>query len=308
MLGRGLAVVEGRVLFHFELRLLRDVMAWGPASPNDARREDWERRPHVNWYGLMDGWYWIDAGGAELLRYSQAELDTVARLYPGELWVARNVGVPYVDYQVAQFWQDVIDIVPDVLEPIPTWLARTLEPTGAWTEWHRRAEKAVMAALPKPEARNLLNEAGRWQRKRSLDTWYLSAAPAIWFWSDGANVHIEWDNRERYLHDSVLTWEAVLGHHALTVEAFRDEARSFNARFTRRMWDRTAIAQADWPRPDVALSPHLNAEHRQSARYMRHRLEIGVREPDDWEAVFRAIAAIEALPIFPPEARLRVGK
>ena len=56
MLGRGLAVVEGRVLFHFELRLLRDVMAWGPASPNDARREDWESRPHVNWYGLMDGW------------------------------------------------------------------------------------------------------------------------------------------------------------------------------------------------------------------------------------------------------------
>lgn len=35
--------------------------------------------------------------------------------------------------------------------------------------------------------------------------------------------------------------------------------------------------------------------------------EIGVRELDDWEKVYRAIARIEALPAFPREARLWIG-
>jgi hypothetical protein len=32
------------------------------------------------------------------------------------------------------------------------------------------------------------------------------------------------------------------------------------------MWDRIAIAQADWPVPEVALSPRLNDEHQANAR------------------------------------------
>ncbi len=61
-------LVEDYVLFHFELRSFRDVTPYAAVSPDDAKRADWERRPHVDWYMLTDGWYWIDAGGVELLR------------------------------------------------------------------------------------------------------------------------------------------------------------------------------------------------------------------------------------------------
>lgn len=188
-------------------------------------------------------------------------------LYSEEVAVTRNQGVPYVEYQVAKFWQDVIAIAPDVLTPIPTRLAHTLEPVGAWTEWYRHAEMAVVESLPKREARALLDDASGWQGRRSLNVWYLHAAPEIWFWSDGADAHIEWDNRERYNFAGVPTWEAVLGHLAVPVEAFREEVHAFDARFIHQMWDRIAIAQADWPVPEVALSPRLNDEHQANARY-----------------------------------------
>ena len=34
---------------------------------------------------------------------------------------------------------------------------------------------------------------------RFRDTTYLISGPRIWFWSDGAMLHIGWDNRKRLL-------------------------------------------------------------------------------------------------------------
>jgi hypothetical protein len=42
--------------FRFELRPLDEVEPWGDDPPS------------LSWFGLTDGWYWIEAGGHELLR------------------------------------------------------------------------------------------------------------------------------------------------------------------------------------------------------------------------------------------------
>src|SRR5262249_55531294 len=101
----------------FRLRPLREIAPWHNAAGSN---------PHLTWFGLTDGWYWISVDGAELFRYSQTVLDTRAHEKRGEPWLIRMGGLPYVDYQVAQLWGDLLDGVPDVLAPIPPRLARAL--------------------------------------------------------------------------------------------------------------------------------------------------------------------------------------
>lgn len=57
------------MLFRFRLRPVADVMAWGDAE-----------NQHLHWFGLTDGWYWLDAGGSELFRYDAALVDHIILL------------------------------------------------------------------------------------------------------------------------------------------------------------------------------------------------------------------------------------
>lgn len=89
----------------------------------------------------------------------------------------------------------------------------------------------------------------------------------------------------------------------MPVAAFREAVRDFDTRFMRRMADRVAIAQAEWARPDVALAPDLAESQRREAEWSQGRLAASSpQEPDHWDAVFDAIAHIEALPSFTSQA------
>jgi len=50
-------------LFNFSLRPLDQVQPWGSAPDLS-----------LSWFSLTDGCYWIDAGGEELLRFSDESL------------------------------------------------------------------------------------------------------------------------------------------------------------------------------------------------------------------------------------------
>ncbi|MFC0431778.1 DUF5984 family protein [Kutzneria buriramensis] len=71
--------------FHFALTPLDQVRPWAS--------EYW---PH--WFGLSDGTYWIELFGEKLL----CEND-----------------VPYMDYYVARFWEDLLDATHDLLAGVP---------------------------------------------------------------------------------------------------------------------------------------------------------------------------------------------
>ncbi len=48
------------MLFNFQLRPVTAIAPFGSGWPT------------LHWFGLSDGWYWLDVAGAELFRYSQA--------------------------------------------------------------------------------------------------------------------------------------------------------------------------------------------------------------------------------------------
>jgi hypothetical protein len=104
------------IRFRFELRPVDEIMPWG----------DQDRTLH--WFGLTDGWYWIELDGQELLCYSGDML----RRWRGE---GHEAARPYIDYQVARLWEDLIQIAPAVLEPVPADLVRFVASHPArWTE------------------------------------------------------------------------------------------------------------------------------------------------------------------------------
>lgn len=291
----------------FRLRPVDDIAPWGPVPSQNASTPDWLRRPHLHWFALTGGWFWIEAGEAELYRYSQAAINAMVREQPVAPWVSEVLEIPYDDYQVARLWEDLLELLPDVLEPVPPQLAASLGPDGPWTAWEREAETAVEAVEDETlyeNAQDMREAAAGWWWKRHISTAYLQAGPQIWFWSDGSNAHIEWDNRALSL-DGVPVWEALLGHHTIPVADFLEEVRSFDAQFMRQMHDRVASAQAEWTRPEIALDPGLADEQHTRSQSMRQCTEsIARQEPTAWDKVFRAIAQIEALPTFPTGARL----
>jgi Family of unknown function (DUF5984) len=290
------------MLFNFELRPINEITPWGSVSNPDARTPEHLRHPPIGWFQLTDGWYWIDTGQGELFRYSQALTNITNEKYDEH----RRMLSPYVDYYVMRLWEDLLDMLPWVLGPIPANLAHAISRDGAWGDWQRQVE-ATLSPSPNDEGVDLYYDASRWSGQRRLDSGYLMSGPYIYFWNDGADIHIQWDNRDRDL-EGAPAWDAILGQVTMPVAAFLGEARVFNDRFIRRMADRVAIAQGEWSRPDVMLDPGVGREQVERSHYLQRCLEAGTaREPDDWDRVFSAIARIEALREFPQEASLRLN-
>jgi hypothetical protein len=76
--------------FRFGLCPMDDVSPWGGEPPR------------LHWFGLTEGWYWIQVGEHELLRFSGLDCPDC-----------------YVGYYLARLWEDVIVLTPDALEPVP---------------------------------------------------------------------------------------------------------------------------------------------------------------------------------------------
>jgi hypothetical protein len=93
------------IRFRFALTPLDRVRSWGG-----------EDRV-LHWFGLTDGWYWIELGDQELLRYTPETL----RLFRRDDLGPQH---PYVDYYVVRLWEDLIGLTPTVMQPVPDDLAQ----------------------------------------------------------------------------------------------------------------------------------------------------------------------------------------
>lgn len=107
------------IRFHFRLRPLADVQLWG------------DRRLH--WFALTDGWYWIEVDGHKLFHHPSNA----------------DAGQPSpVDYYVVRLWEDIQEVLPSVLEPVPvdlvdhmtsdqdTWYGAGIEDAEAALDWY----------------------------------------------------------------------------------------------------------------------------------------------------------------------------
>lgn len=232
------------------------------------------------WFWLTDGWYWITTPGGDV-PLNRPESSATSDLPPDP--------DSHLDYYVSRLWTDLDEMLPAVLEPLPTDVAR-LVAAGAWTTW--RAAVQVWCENISDDDQALEGhwdawyQAVGWWDARHLDMGYLVAPPVIRFWRVENTVTLTWDTREKRV-EGALCWVETQGQTTLPVGEFTAEVEDFRARLNTAMRERLrevgALGLLDAP----ALAS-LEKQHELT-------LHIDARPPEqtDWNAVLAAIRTLE---------------
>ncbi|MEW9533394.1 DUF5984 family protein [Microbispora sp. NPDC049125] len=248
------------IRFRFALTPLGQVSPWG--------REDRQ----LHWFGLTDGWYWIELTGQELLRYSPETLQQCRTDHPA-------VQRPYVDYYVARLWEDINEMTPTVLQPVPTDLLDFVASVpDSWRPMD--SDEALIAA--------------EWHAEHALDLGYIRQPPRIRAWrtvSDNFDtVTVTW----RHDDDGDIRFTAdPAGQVVIPTESFLTAVRQLDHELMTAMERRTRVLERTGPPGGVRLDlDALRAEHVNRAAWLAQRLQ---QEPaTDWAAV--CTGAEELLP------------
>jgi hypothetical protein len=249
---------RSRRLFDFRLREIAQVVPW-----------DTEGKKTLSWFGLTDGWFWINVGHDQLFRTREA-------------WN----GSDYVDYQVVRLWEDVLDILPTVLDPVPADIGSRLEPQHDWLGWYRRVHDRLAAAGISDAEAEQIERGTRWSTERRLDTGYLTAGPNIFFWRTEDTIHVAWDNRDGFAVGEPL-WSSSHGHISMALADFNDEVKDFNDRLMSAMADRVDGVRREWPHPDVVIdAEQLDREQKERSTWLHKAVERADRHSaEDWDGV-----------------------
>jgi hypothetical protein len=255
------------MLINFQLTPLTDVVPWG--APNKLS---------LSWFGLTDGEYWISVGEESLFEYSEH---------------ARSAGAHrYCDYQVVRLLEDILDMLPTIMEPVPPTLVQYLSgDTGrAWQSTRSSWTSEQFDVMDEEEYWRLSSLADALSYNRFLDSGYLSPSATILMWSDEENVHIEWDNSEK-IFDGELAWSALKGHSQMPREDFVREIESFHFRLIEQMSSRVNQVVAGALSPEIRIDfPGLIAEHEQRRKAFEQALSN--KMITQWDEVERAVMVI----------------
>ena len=88
------------MIFEFKLKLIDEIQPWGE-SPNQS----------LSWFGFTDGKYRLKVGNDYLLNYSEEYTEYCIEKFPDCFF-----DTTFVEYQVARLWEDILEIVPDILK------------------------------------------------------------------------------------------------------------------------------------------------------------------------------------------------
>lgn len=255
-------------LFQFDLWPLQDVRPWGGEG---------ERSLH--WFGLTDGWYTINAGGVELMRYSQRLIEAMPE------WARRT---PYFDYNVVRLWEDLLDVLPHALEPVPSDVLDRVRTAAAERDLEQRFEQID------DESFDAWERALGWWWKRELDRGHMRGQPRIQFWREGDTVSIRWRNDGGVEPETGLPWSDVAdGEWSLPRSAFLEEVRSFDQRLMGQMAARIKrVVEADlFPGVEIDLEA-LAREHEGRRQWLAEALGKAEEMGRDWDEVRAALAEV----------------
>jgi hypothetical protein len=239
-------------MFCFDLRPVDEIEPWTGADGLC-----------LSWFGLSDGWYFIDAAGHHLLEYA--------------------AGAACVSYQVARLHEDVLQMMPDVLEAVPESLVARFTNGSLLATYRVLLATANELSLDDP-----LWDALEGFRFRCLDTLYLNPGANIAFWRRNDDVVIEWDNRS-YVIAGERAWTATQGRVSLCVEDFKSAVADFHERFMSAMRTRIDDVTSHWSRAEVRQDP---SSLREDQTYHEGLLEPALRMPSRrtirWDAAVAA--------------------
>lgn len=248
----------------------------------------WGEEPNLDlsWFGLTDGSYYIDAGSDQLFRYTDEILSLWASQYPDF-----DHHQKYVDYQVVRLYEDLMDILADILQDIPS----ELEALIARCPGMGISEDEIWQIYESSEDEEVLDAcilATEWWRiHRRIDTMYLVQGQNIKLWRVGDCIHIRWDSNLANI-EGVQIWTATQGEYTLPVAQFLNEVKDFHDRLMSSMQDRIKDIKQNNPLPHVKINiSALEREHKEREQALQAALN---REPTilNWEETLNALSLI----------------
>jgi len=266
------------MLLNFRLRPVEKITPWRS-----------EEKLHLSWFGLTDGWYWINVGNDELFRYTDEILS---------LWEGPENQIPennYVDYQVVRFWEDLQEMLPEILEPIPKNILQRIEPGNQGLMWRDDVADYLL-----PDDRDISDSAydnfetiTSWLAQRRLDVGYLQNGPRIWFWCDEQTMYIHWDNTDIHFEGTPV-WTARKGVFSLPVPQFIEEIRAFDYRLIQAMQDHVNSICQHWSRPEITidLKSLVSEQEERSLSMERAFAKTKQLSPTPWADVLRMIEQV----------------
>lgn len=265
-------------LIDFELCPLVDITPWGrPEDPTDR---------HLSWFGLTYGWYSLDVKSARLFQYTPELMGHLD--WPQD---PRSRQADWTDYQVVRLYEDLLDMLPDILAEVPDEMHALISTAERRADWTRSLERYEEQDGDTAQIDRLFEPATRWAGLRQLDAGYLVDAPRIWLWRHRDQVHLQWDNRTR-VTDNIPRWTATHGTTTMPVDDFLAEIGSFHDRLMAAMTERVHTITHRNPLRDIAIDiPRLNAEHIERQRSLTTALSTPP-QPIDWAEVIAANRAL----------------
>ena len=244
--------------FFFALAPVEEILPWGDGINSK-----------LHWFGLTDGHYWISTPLGDALRYQNA------------FQTKWKVSSPYVDYQVARLFEDLQNILPAVLEPVPSDIATFVANSGWFDSVERWIELAADEDMQHERSR-LYRDAINWYSERTLDSMHLEDGPNFHFLRIGNDIRVRWEVKEKEENEK---WTLPYGEFSLGTEQFASAAYSFLDELIEAMQSRIdSIVKHGWTRNDCTLDlAVLIAEQKQRKLRIKKLKHLTVNT--DWNNV-----------------------
>jgi len=244
--------------------MLRFVFEFAPVE----EIEPWKGSdgPHLSWFGLTYGSYCIEVEGHRLLEYA--------------------TGMERVTYQVAPLHDDILEMLPDVLDAVPGSVVARLHGGSLLA-----TREALLVIANKRPLEDPLWDALEGFRLRCLNTFYLKPAANIALWRHQDEVVIEWDNRS-FLIAGEPAWSAIQGRVSVSVERFKASVTDFHERFVSSMRARIAEVTSYWSRSEVRLDPPgMREAQRQAEMFPKSVLASPPHRTIPWEVLTACLSS-----------------
>lgn len=197
---------------------------------------------YYHWFWLTDGFYWMNVGSQRLFEFS----DVVIRYWDMEI---ESDEQKCMDYQVVRFWEDMLEILPTIIQPVPKAVHKLFlqshenyqENLNKWLDYVEVEENSG-----RYKEYELLCSVPFFMNGYSLSTAHLSSSPFVCFWRYQENgkdkIWIGWDFTQTITdknnHQEIPIWSATKGFFEIDYQDFMNEFQKFNDEFLNKMQER----------------------------------------------------------------------
>jgi hypothetical protein len=170
----------------------------------------------LHWFGLTDSYYWLSLGEHELLRYSDEYINKHGL----------DSELPYVDYQFARLFWDLVDVLQYVITSIPNNIFECIDTMDKFESYLNTLSFWLDNVWNDSEEEydELYVNASEWIYNRRLDTGYLVGGPNIFFFRVAELMYIRWI--AGYTDDGIAIWKETKGEYVLEYADFLNSLQS----------------------------------------------------------------------------------